>query len=201
MERVTLDHLETGPFGDGVDRHDLTAALGTTDVAVNHYRIAPGEGLPAGLHAHLDQEEIFFVLEGTATFETLVRDVTGDATGEEVVVGAGEAVRFAPGDYQSGRNSGEGDLAVLALGAPRDSEDVRLPVECPACGRHDLRLDTGGEETTFGCPECGDEFVPAPCPDCGSADLAITLADGGEAETEVVCEGCGTTYEDPPLEE
>jgi hypothetical protein len=60
--------------------------VGTEHVAINHYQVPAGEGLPSGLHAHYDQEEVFVVLAGEATFETLREG--------EVTVGARAAIRF-----------------------------------------------------------------------------------------------------------
>lgn len=204
MEHVAIADLDPVGFSDGTARRGLSGALGTTDVAINRHRIAPGESFPGGLHTHRDQEEVFVVLGGEATFETWVpRDegpgadgnVPGDADG--VVVAAGEAVRFAPGEFQSGRNDADADLLALALGAPRDSEDVRLPLPCPDCGHGDVRLDTGGEELTFVCPDCSAEHVPAACPDCGHDDLRVTLSD--RDRPVVRCWGCGAEFESAPL--
>lgn len=213
MERVSL--TDDGTSGDEVVRQSLTGPLETTDLAINRYRVPPGEGLPAGLHAHRDQEEVFVVREGTARFETL-READGTWTAETVSVAAGEAIRFAPGEFQSGHNRGDDDLAVLALGAPRDSDDVRLPVACRDCGRGDLRLATGGDAPTFRCPDCGAAHVPAPCPDCGGDDLRVALGDEAStgaavastvdvappaSETVVVCDDCAATFPAPPLSE
>jgi len=196
MEQVSLADVE--PTGDRIDRRALTGPLGTTDLAINQYRVLPGEGLPAGLHAHGDQEEVFVVLAGVARFETLTRE-DGEWVPSEVTVAAGEAIRFSPGEFQSGRNGGDDELVVLALGAPRDSQDVRVPATCPDCDRPTLRLDTDGDGVTFQCPDCGGTFVPAPCPACGSDDLRITLGD--DRPTVVVCGDCGASFPEPPLAE
>jgi uncharacterized cupin superfamily protein len=194
MERVDPDAVESTVPDTGTRRSPLSELLGTTDVAVNRYRIPPGEGLPAGLHAHLDQEEVFLVLRGTATFEVLLPD----REARVVTLEAGEAVRFAPGEFQSGRNDGEDELEMLALGAPADSEAIRLPATCPACGHPELGLEFEGEGLSFACPDCGETRVPAACPDCGHHDLRIELADDGGTET--VCHGCGSTYPEPVYE-
>lgn len=190
MERVALAALDPEALDDNSIRYRLAEPLGTTHVALNRYRIAAGSGFPGGLHAHLDQEEVFVVLEGTATFETLAG---------EVVVDAGEAVRFAPGEFQSGYNAGGDDLVVLALGAPRESEDVRIPAPCPTCDFDSLRLDTASGGVSFCCPDCGEVWTPAACPECGSGDLGFTI--DGAAEPIVACGDCGATYDQPPLRE
>jgi uncharacterized cupin superfamily protein len=70
---LAMDHV---PLGDGTSNalgderlYRLSAALDATSVAINRYRLAPGEEFPGGLHAHADQEEVFVVLEGEATFD------------------------------------------------------------------------------------------------------------------------------------
>lgn len=153
MQRVAVDEVEPEPDADGLhaDRRDLSGVLGTTDVAVVRYALEPGERFSGALHAHVDQEELFVVLAGEATFET------EDGT---VHVAAGEAVHFAPGEFQSGGNDGDERLVALALGAPPDSEDVRVSriltmddrdVSCPECGHDHMRLG----EPELVCPECG----------------------------------------------
>ena len=131
---------------------------------------------------------MFVVLAGEATFETL------DGT---VTVNDGEAIRFAPGEFQSGYNGGDDELVVLAAGAPRDTDDVRIPFACPDCGHDDLRFEPGSG--VFVCPDCGSEHVPAPCPDCGDDDLRATLGDSGLPV--VVCGECNAAFERPPLAE
>lgn len=189
MERTAIDDAEPVALGEGSTRRRLSDPLGATDVAINRYRLAPGDGFPGGLHAHADQEEVFVVREGEATFETMTGDVT---------VAAGEAIRFAPGEFHSGANGADEPLVALAIGAPRETEDVRVPVACPACDHDDLRLDFGGEGLAFACPTCGVERTPAACPACGHDDLQI--ARGDDAGTVTVCRGCGTEFERPPLE-
>jgi uncharacterized cupin superfamily protein len=158
MEKTSIDDVDAqGPGGADLDRRALTGPLGTTDLAINYYRLDPGEGFSGGLHAHLDQEEVFYVIEGTATFETMA-DAGDEPT--EVTVDADEAVRFAPGEYQSGRNAGDEPVVALALGAPRDSEDVRVPQECRDCGHESMRAVPGDGGFTLVCPECGTEVTP-----------------------------------------
>lgn len=170
-------------------RRSLSSSLETSSLAINHYRIASGERFPAGLHAHRDQAEVFVVLSGEATFETL---------DGQVAVGSHEAIRFAPGEYQAGRNDGDDLLSVLGLGAPRDSDDVRIPIACPSCRGDDLRLDLAGNSLTFACTECDDHWEPAACPDCGGEDLRVVL--GQSDEPVVACQNCTATFERPPIE-
>jgi len=146
MQKVSVSELD-GSEVASADRRALSDALGTSDLAINYYALDPGEQFSGGLHTHLDQEEVFYVFEGTATFETPERTVE---------VGPDEGVRFAPGDYQQGRNDGDERVVALALGAPRNSSDVRVPGDCPECGEADsLAVELGPDGMAFVCPECG----------------------------------------------
>ncbi|UTF54300.1 cupin domain-containing protein [Natronosalvus rutilus] len=195
MQPVELDALDPVEFADGGRRRELSSVLGTTDLAINEYRIPPDGEFPGDLHAHLDQEEVFVVLSGVATFETLSGTVT---------VAEHEAMRFGRGTFQSGKNGGDAELVVLALGAPRETEDVRVPASCPDCGDEPLRLRTDGKEVAFECPNCGSTFDPDPCPGCGGEDLAFARGadtDGSIESAVVRCRGCEETLEEPPLSE
>jgi len=98
----------------------------------------------------------------------------------------------------AGGNGGDEDLLVLAVGAPRDSEDVRLPAACPDCGHDDLRLEGDGG-VVFVCPDCAAEHVPADCPECGGEGMGMTLGEDGKPVA--ACRDCGATFPEPPLTE
>lgn len=155
METVTIDDVEPGTTDDHRthDRRVLTDLLGTSDLALVHYELEPGEQFSGSLHTHVDQEEVFVVRSGEATFETGAGDIT---------VGANEAIRFAPGEYQHGYNDGDEPVEALALGAPRDSTDVRIShiagygdISCPECGHDAMRVDPSEGDSELDCPECG----------------------------------------------
>lgn len=149
MDHIDIDEAERGgPTGSDVGMRPLGDPLGTDDVAVNFYRLEPGEGFSGGMHAHLDQEEVFVVVEGEATFET---------TDDEVTVGPREAIRFAPGEYQTGRNEGDTEVVALALGAPKESTEIRVPTACRECGNDTLAAEPSEDGIRFVCPECGAE--------------------------------------------
>lgn len=170
MERVSLDDVDPTPTDPDLDcdRRSLTEPLGTTDVAITHYVLAPGERFSGSVHAHVDQEEVFVVLRGEATFETRRPD---EETTREVTVGPGEAVRFEPGEFQTGWNAGTEPVVALALGAPRDSEDVRL----------DRIVVRGDDDGDLGCPDCGHDH----------------LRIARDATGELVCPACGTGVDGP----
>lgn len=189
MESVSIADVEPRLLENDVARRGLSDPLGTTDVAINHYRIAPGEGFPGGLHAHMDQEEVFLVIEGEATYETM---------DGEIVVGEGEAIRFSPGEFQSGKNDSDSELVVFALGAPRESEDVRIPIECPECSYGNMRLVVHEDGSVFVCPDCSAERIPQGCPECNCDEMRVVLNE--EAKPVVACPDRGIERERPSFD-
>ncbi|GAB7018845.1 cupin domain-containing protein [Halostagnicola bangensis] len=193
MERVSIDEVKPTPDDDcHSDRRALADPLGTTDVAITRYVLEPRERVSGSVHTHMDQEEVFLVLEGTVTFE-LARscrssngedgdDCSGDwnapssgedysssekdghsSNGNEITVDASEAIRFAPGEFQSGKNDSDETVVAFALGAPKDSDDVRISriptlgerdIGCPECGLGHMRISSGTESELV-CPDCG----------------------------------------------
>lgn len=154
MEKVTIDELD--PSEAPMGRYSVSEALGAEDYSMNYYVLEPGEEFSGGMHAHLDQEESFLVLEGTATFETKP-EPTADS--DTVTVGEDEIIRFEAGEYQQGRNESDETVRALALGTPQESTDVRVAAPCVECGETEYLVFTmvGGAPATQ-CPECGAEF-------------------------------------------
>ncbi len=150
MERKAIADVENW-IAPAAEKRPVGRALGADQVAVNYYRLDPGDAFGFGYHRHPEQEEFFYVVDGTATFETEDGDVT---------VGAGEAIYFEPGEWQLGRNDGDEAVVALALGAPADTSGVEIRRECPEC---DTRVPTSIEPREDGtalvtvCEECGAE--------------------------------------------
>ncbi len=145
MEKVRIEDVEGRPGPAAVSR-PLTSALDASDVALNYYELAPGESFAYGYHRHETQEELFIVQEGTVTFET----ESGD-----LVVEAGEVVRFAPGEFQRGVNEGKERVVAFALGAPQDRGKTEIRRQCDDCGgrtRHTIERTDGG--TLARCLDC-----------------------------------------------
>ncbi|WP_277554790.1 cupin domain-containing protein [Halobaculum limi] len=127
----------------------LTEPLETESMAVNVFDLTPGDTIGYGLHRHLDQEEVFYVVDGRVTFET---------DGDDISVEAGEIIRFAPGEFQLGHNTGDGRARVFALGAPRDTEEVEYLIDCDVCGERTVQAPEVSEAdrtVTIRCTECG----------------------------------------------
>jgi mannose-6-phosphate isomerase-like protein (cupin superfamily) len=150
MERVATDDLDD-MFAPAEVKRSVADALEATNLALNYYELAPGDRFGVGYHRHPNQEEVFYVIEGTATFET----ETGD-----VEVGPDGFVRFAPGEWQVGRNEGPERVRALALGAPKESPETEVVRECPDCGerthqRFEITDDTSALLSV--CAACGAE--------------------------------------------
>ena len=159
MEKVAIDDVETrnSPLGVHSLRKPVSSALGTEHFAMNYFELEPGESFSGGLHTHHDQEEVFYVMEGAVEFDVgMERETT--------VVEAGELIRFAPGEYQTGWNRGDEPVSGWALGAPdaqHDWDELESVVDCRECGEetpHATRIDEEGQfEMT--CNDCGTSFT------------------------------------------
>ncbi|MFC7156480.1 cupin domain-containing protein [Halomarina halobia] len=150
MRKVRIDDV-AGWMGPADVKRPLGRELGTEDVAVNYFELAPGESFAFGYHRHADQEEVFYVQRGTVTFET---------EDGELLVEAGEAARFAPGEYQQGWNRGDERVVALAIGAPADATETEILRECADCGdRTPQRIEpTDGRDALVTlCAGCGAE--------------------------------------------
>ncbi len=150
METVDVEALDDW-MGPADVKRPLGRALGLEHAALNYYELAPGESFAFGYHRHADQEEVFVVQRGTATFET---------EDGPVEVGGGEAVRFAPGEWQRGVNEGDERVVALALGAPADSGETEILRDCGDCGERTAQsvepVDDGAALVTV-CEDCGAE--------------------------------------------
>ena len=150
MKRVSVDDVENSIQPAAVMR-PLTDALGLTDVAINHYELEPGDSFAFAYHSHELQEEVFYVVSGTATFET----EAGPAE-----VGPDEVVRFDRGEFQRGWNRGDERVRALAIGAPLEYGTQPKLRHCPDCDAEtDTDLSAAPDE---------DDAVVARCVECGA---------------------------------
>ena len=163
MRKVAIDDVEVEPSPLGVHsvRKPVSEALGTDHFAMNYFELEPGESFSGGLHAHHDQEEVFYVQSGEATFD--VADRPDSSATESVTVKAGEVIRFPPGQFQEGYNDPDNDDAVVgfAFGAPssrHEWDEIESVLGCAECGEetgHGLSL-TDEASFQFTCNECGN---------------------------------------------
>ncbi|WP_325064181.1 cupin domain-containing protein, partial [Halobacterium bonnevillei] len=134
MRTVRLDDLDSR-MGPADRTLPLTDVLGAANVALNYYELETGDSFAYGVHAHENQEEIFYVLDGTVTFRTLDVGESGGVEGDEREVSAGELARFAPGEFQRGVKRGRRARPRAgnrrAAGRPARRRFLR---ECEDCG-------------------------------------------------------------------
>jgi uncharacterized cupin superfamily protein len=150
MEKVRIDG-EDNQIQPAAVMKQLTEPLGATDLAINYYELEPGDSFAFAYHNHEIQEEFFYVIEGTATFET---------EDGSVPVEAGEIIRFGREEFQRGWNRGAEPVRALALGAPLAyGEQIKLR-DCPDYGEstHN-RLELTDDETAVVaiCTDCETE--------------------------------------------
>jgi uncharacterized cupin superfamily protein len=152
MKHALVSALGQNPVNpaDG-DKRSVADALGCDHLGLNYYELDPGDSFAFAYHSHGRQEEIFYIQEGTATFET--EDGPVDVT-------AGEAIRFDREEFQRGWNRGDERVVALALGAPLEYRTQVKLRDCDSCGeRTDNRLERVGAD--------GEEVVVALCQICG----------------------------------
>ncbi|MXR50851.1 cupin domain-containing protein [Halovenus sp. WSH3] len=160
MEKVTIDDVrnEVNPLQVHDVRRPVSDELGTEHFAMNYFELSPGDSFSGGLHTHHDQEEVFYIESGTAEFEV-------GKERENVTVEAGEVIRFAPGEFQTGYAVEEDGNEVVgwALGAPapqHDWEELESMIHCQECEEelpHGTTINAEGR-FEFTCTECGNTF-------------------------------------------
>jgi mannose-6-phosphate isomerase-like protein (cupin superfamily) len=177
MKHIAIDDVteEPHPMGVNSDRRVVSDALDADDVAVIRFDLAPGEQFSGGLHTHHDQEELFYILEGTATWDVgpepdadhAERHASERPETEEVVVEAGEVIRFPPGQFQCGRNKSDGRVVGLAVAAPGTQHDwealesfAPCAGDCDGITSHGVRQPDGDGMVVY-CNECGAELQVA----------------------------------------
>jgi uncharacterized cupin superfamily protein len=100
---VTITSLHPG---NGERFQTLRRELGVTSFGINLITLQPRER--GRVHAHLNQEEVYVVLQGE--FTLLLED------GEEHVLRRGDVVRVGPAERRQLVNAGSERLVLLALG-------------------------------------------------------------------------------------
>lgn len=168
MKKATISEVERipNPMGANEVRKSITGAVGAEHVAITQYELAPGEAFSAGLHTHRDQEEMFYIISGMATFEV------GEER-EEVVVEPGEVIHFAPGEFQTGLNQSDDEVVGLAISAPgyrHEWSELDALLHCEECDKETLWTcsedgpsDWENQEIDIiaTCQECGNEIATA----------------------------------------
>jgi mannose-6-phosphate isomerase-like protein (cupin superfamily) len=113
-----IDPTEVDPVPDRpCELRRVSEAAGLSQVAVNRFSADPGEQLPLAYHYHDEQEELFYVVEGTLAVET--PDETYEIPEESFFA-------VEPKSPQRAYNPADADgrVTVVAIGAPAVSGDA-----------------------------------------------------------------------------
>lgn len=95
----------------------INPSTGSQHVDLHVNVLKPNTG-PGPYHYHSNAENIYFVLEGRARVVI---------EGQEYFAGPGEAVFIPPGERHDVANVGEGDLRIVEVKAPPDSDFIIVP--------------------------------------------------------------------------
>lgn len=124
MEKVRIDDLERYK-GAATELRPMGPDLDAENLAMFYYVLEPRDSfLWGGIFRYEKREEVCYVLQGTVTFET--EDGTVEA-------GPDEALRFAPGEWKGGTNTGTERVIALLVGAPQDRASLEFKLECAEC--------------------------------------------------------------------
>lgn len=116
--------LKTQLVSQGHTRN-LLAETNLTTLRIHCY--APGIGENA-LHAHVNEDHVFLVLQGTAKFDGLEGEIAQVTKNHAIVLPAGAYYQFC--------NCGEEPLVMARFGASKEKKDTRLsPDGTPIPGR------------------------------------------------------------------
>ncbi|HTY45081.1 MAG TPA: cupin domain-containing protein [Patescibacteria group bacterium] len=141
-----------------VDKFIKKVPLNTDKLVFNTFYFKPRQILP--FHKHPATDELFYIVEGVGEF------TVGN---ESVTVGPTSAV-YGPADVFHGLvNSGEKEMVVISVQAPKPVTSVyaeNATLTCPVCTQ-EIILKAGVKE--------GDIYI---CPRCG-AKLKVSKAKDG----------------------
>ncbi|ESS10438.1 MAG: cupin domain protein [uncultured archaeon A07HR60] len=171
MQKVATDDVANVPHLMGVNstRSPVSRAIDDMDFAMVLFELDPGESFSGAPHKHLNQEELFYVLEGTATWETKPE---AGADPQYVEVGPNELIHFQEDDvFQTGRNESDDLVKAVTVGSPG--------------ARHVWEQSLGLAD----CPDCGAETVHTFVPDDDAADVRMPTPE----EMAISCRECGNT--------
>lgn len=152
MEKIRITNLDRY-WSSAAEMRPIGGDLGVENLAMFYYELETGDSfLWGGTFRYEEREEIIYIQHGTVTFETEEGDVKAEA---------GDVVRFAPGEWKGGTNTGTERAVALLIGAPQDRDGWKTNYPCPECGkrtRQDMEMAEAGELLITMCAECGTEF-------------------------------------------
>ncbi|WP_435334218.1 cupin domain-containing protein [Haloarchaeobius sp. TZWWS8] len=109
-QHIEVDSIDETPDRPSTQR-SISGAADLANVAFNRYEVDPGEQVPFVYHVHDEQEELFYVLDGTLAVETPEGEYTVES--DEVFVAE-------PDSPHRAYNPADADepVCLLAVGAP-----------------------------------------------------------------------------------
>ena len=113
-----IDEFEEMEGSGGATWRLARKTLGAEAFGFNVVDIEAGGQIPAHDHTGDNQEEVFIILEGDATFVT---------DGEEHEAPAGTFCRYAPEVNRTILNKSDGNVRALLIGVPADSGYQQMP--------------------------------------------------------------------------
>lgn len=150
MEKVRIDELERY-MGAAAEWRPIHGDLNAENLRLSYYKLDPGNSfLFDDYNCYEDEEEVYYIQQGTVTFETEDGDVEAEA---------GEVVRFAPGEWKRGTNAGTEPAVALDLVAPAGDVPAHQR-ECPDCGKRtpqDIEMTEARDLLMTYCEACGTE--------------------------------------------
>lgn len=161
QEKAAAGDLQTVKVGDikefNADKLMKKVPLNTDKLVFNSYFFKPRQVLP--LHKHPAADELFYIVEGVGEFT-----VGSNST----IVGPGSAV-YGPADTFHGLvNSGNTDLVLISIQAPKPVETVyaeNASVVCSVCKQEIIVKADAKEGDIYICPRCGAKLRLSKGPD------------------------------------
>ena len=134
-------------------KRELDEALGISSFGLNYVVADPGEPVPWGRHRHPHHEEVFYVLEGHLRVET---------PDGEFSVGPDEAFYVPENHWNRAVGAGDEPCRLLAMGAPKETDEAIIEERCPACGEctgREYETTDDGDTYILRCADCGAETM------------------------------------------
>ena len=143
MQAIKVDDIKEF----NADKFLKKVPLNTDKIVFNTFCFKPRQILP--FHKHPATDELFYIIEGVGEF------TVGN---ESVIVGPTSAV-YGPANVFHGLvNSGDKDMVVISVQAPKPVETVyaeNATVTCPVCKQEFILKDNVKEGDIYICPRCG----------------------------------------------
>ena len=155
-------------MGVNSERRPVSRAVEGMGFAMVFFELRPGEAFSGAPHKHLNQEEIFYVYEGTATWT--IKEGPG-AEAETVTVGPNELIHFHEDDvFQQGANESDDVLRAISVGSPgarHEWEQALRLIDCPECKKETVHTFQATDDAEDRRMPAVDQMVVA-CQECGN---------------------------------